>query len=293
MTISRRSALAMIGAGLISSPLWAASPIGWPKQLRYAIVPNEGDNAIAGYARLLKHVEKKLGIPVVSYPVNDVPAVIVALANGQVDVARIGGESYVIARRQGNVDALATEETSEGTGYYGGLWVRSDSGIHSVAQTRGKCLAFNGPNSTSGYLAPMNYFMKDLKVDPDKFFSRIVFAGGAVPAVLALVNKQVDVCAASFPYEALAVKQGLVKQDELMAIWKSPLIPNPAYVVRGDFPKDFRRAFLSALTSYQDEVGLAALPGGVKRIVATSDSEYDFVRQLEQIKTELQTRAKS
>ncbi|MEX3937695.1 phosphate/phosphite/phosphonate ABC transporter substrate-binding protein [Paraburkholderia phymatum] len=287
MTLSRRSVLALIGTSLLSATVRAAQSNAWPKQLRYAIVPNEGDGAQAAYTRLLRHVEARMGIPVVSYRVSDVTSVIVALTNGQVDAARIGGESYVIARRQGDVDAVAMEKTHQGTGYLGGLWVRADSGISSIAMAKGRRLAFSEPNSTSGYLAPMTYFLDDLKVDPKRFFSEITFAGGAIPAVLALKNRQVDVAAVSFPYVGLAVTQGMIRKGELVPVWKSDPIPNPAYVVRGGLPADFRKAYQDALITFQDPESLAGLPGGVERIVTASDSDYDYVRQLEHVKQQL------
>ncbi|MBC8749777.1 MULTISPECIES: phosphate/phosphite/phosphonate ABC transporter substrate-binding protein [Paraburkholderia] len=287
MTLTRRSILALMGTSLLTGTVRAAQPSAWPKQLRYAIVPNEGGGAQAAYTRLLKHLEARMGIPVVSYRVSDVASVIVALTNGQVDAARIGGEAYVIARRLGNVDAVAVEKTHEGTGYLGGLWVRADAGMSSISMTKGRRLAFSEPNSTSGYLAPMAYFLDDLKVDPKRFFSEVIFAGGAIPAALALSNRQVDVAAVSFPYVGLAVTQGMIGKGELVPVWKSNPIPNPAYVVRGALPADFRKAYQDALITFQDPEGLAELPGGVERIVTASDSNYDYVRQLEHVKQEL------
>ena len=262
---------------------------GWPDEIRFALNPTEADNVDAQFGRLFAHIESELGVPVRAFRATDATAIVVALANDQVEATRIGANAYVLATENAEAVAVAMEELPDrGTGYHGGLWVRSDSGLETIADTEGLTIAFGDPTSTSSYLVPMVHFMQDLDIDPEAFYSRVIFAGDAVPTIQALQNSRVDVAAFSNTMHEVAVQRGIIRPDELAAVWQSDLIPNPPYVVRADLPESFRAAFQQALVGFDDPEGLAGLPGGPLRIVPASDGDYDSVRRLDDVRERLQ-----
>ena len=223
-----------------------------------------------------------------AFRATDATAIVVALATRQVEATRIGATAYVLATENAEVEAVAVEELPDrGTGYRSGLWVRSDSGFETVDQTRGASIAFGDPTSTSSYLVPMVYFLRDLEVDPEDFYGRVIFAGDAIPTIQALQNDRVDVAAFSNTMHEVAVERQVVGADELRAIWQSELIPNPPYVVRADLPESFRQAFQEALIGFDDPAGLAGLPGTPLRIVSAADADYDIVRELDALREHL------
>ncbi|UCI32020.1 phosphate/phosphite/phosphonate ABC transporter substrate-binding protein [Mesorhizobium sp. B4-1-4] len=290
-TLTRRATLfglAVMSSFVLVEPGLAQDRTGWPKELRFAIVPNEGEKVIDAYTKILAHVQKQIGIPITTYKVTDVAAVIVAMANGQVDAGRIGAEAYVLAQKNAGAEAIAVESTKAGgTGYRGSLWVRADSGIESLEAARGKSLAFSDPNSTSGYLVVMDHFINKLNIRPENYFSKVIFAGGALPSIEALVNGKVDVAAFSDTYKSVAVKQGVAKEADLRAVWTSELIQNPPYVLRATLPASLKKAYQDALVSFADPVVLDALPGGVAKIVIATDKDYDSTRKLDEVKRTL------
>lgn len=78
-----------------------------------------------------------------------------ALAQGQVDFARYGPVSYVLAKeRNPNLRLLAMESNGGAKSFNGVISVSADSPIQSVAELRGKRIAFGDRRSTTGrYLA--------------------------------------------------------------------------------------------------------------------------------------------
>jgi phosphonate transport system substrate-binding protein len=285
----------LLAALTVLATTWAASAsaqvdrTGWPAELRFATIPAESDNLESQYGRLFRHIEAQLGVPVRVFRTIDTPAVIVALSSARVEASRMGAEAYVIATRNAPVDALAVEDLpGRGTGYQAGIWVRADSGIAAIEQARGRTMAFGDPSSTSAYLVPMIYFLQELHVRPEAFFARVIFAGDAIPTLQALKNRHVDVAAFSFTMYDVAVERGLVGAEELRPLWRSALIPNPPYVVRTTLPASFRRALQQALVGFSDPEGLAGLPGQPTRLVAATDHDYDGVRQLGEIRRQLQ-----
>ena len=262
---------------------------GWPGEIRFALNPTEADNVDAQFGRLFAHIEGALGIPVRPFRATDATAIVVALANQQVEVTRIGANAYVLATENAEVEAIAIEELADrGTGYQGGLWVRADSGIATVADSEGMTIAFGDPTSTSSYLVPMVHFMQDLEVDPEDFYARVMFAGDAIPTIQALQNDRVDVAAFSNTMHQVAVERQIIGAEELRAIWLSDPIPNPPYVVRADLPDSFRQALQDAIVGFDDPDGLAGLPGQPLRILPASDGDYDAVRRLAETRERLQ-----
>ena len=261
---------------------------GWPSEIRFALNPTEADNVESQFGPLFAHLESELGIPVTPFRATDATAIVVALANQQVEATRIGASAYVIATENAEVEAVAVEDLPDrGTGYRSGLWVRSDSGLEAVDQTRGASIAFGDPTSTSSYLVPMVHFLRDLEVDPEDFYGRVIFAGDAIPTIQALQNGRVDVAAFSNTMHEVAVERQVIGADELRAIWQSDLIPNPPYVVRADLPESFRESLREALIGFDDPEGLTGLPGEPLRIVSASDADYDVVRELDAVREQL------
>jgi len=259
---------------------------GWPEVLRYGVLPTEEESLETQRGPFFRHLERELGIPVEYYIGNDYGAIIVAMSTGRIEAAHFGPEAYVLATENADVEAVALADSIEnGTGYYSGLWTHQGSGIESLEDARGKTLAFVDPASTSGYLVPMVYLLRDLGIRPEEYFSNIVFAGNHSSSLLSLANAHVDVAAISFTTVERALKEGQIAEGELVNLWKSEKIPGSPIAVRGDLPESFKRAFQQAVLSFDDPEGLANL--GIRGYVATDDRNYDVIRALNEVKNEL------
>ncbi|QTR02892.1 PhnD/SsuA/transferrin family substrate-binding protein, partial [Saccharothrix algeriensis] len=129
--------LALLGTTACGS---AATPTGVddrgvPETLRVAIIPNTApDEQSARYAPLRDYLATELGVEVELFAATDYAGVVTALAAGKVDVAYLGGLTYVQAEAQVDLRPLVTEVDRE-TGtreYLSGIVVRSDSPHRSV-----------------------------------------------------------------------------------------------------------------------------------------------------------------
>ena len=155
-----------------------AAPAGWPKMLTIGLLPTESSSHITDrFDNLAKYLEKKLGIPVELKTSTDYAGVINAMQFKHVDLAFFGPKSYVEAAQRAGAEAFAQELLEDGTqGYHGVIITKKGSGINSVKEAKGKVWAFTDPNSTSGTLVPTIYFYKELKIDPEKYFSRVIYS---------------------------------------------------------------------------------------------------------------------
>jgi phosphonate transport system substrate-binding protein len=108
--------------------------------------------------------------------------------------------------------------------------------------------------------------MNQMGIDPETFFSKVVFTGSHENAVLALVQGTVDVAANFWMAEDDSnltrmlnknmVKSGdgtLMKKDDFRIIAKSDLIINDPYAYLSDLPEDMKAAIKKAFLEAADK----------------------------------------
>jgi phosphonate transport system substrate-binding protein len=236
----------------------------WQSQmsrLRIAVRGDEADpSKTAGWAGFRRHIRDFTGLDPQTSEASDYNGVIQALSSGQVDYATMGGGSYanVDAQIGGKAVPFLTVRQAEGNiGYYSVMMVRSTSPYRSLADLKGRKIAFVDFNSTSGYIIPRRA-MRQEGIDPDHFFGETIMAGGATQAALALVNGRVDAAilqaSAGTPETGFAAstpislaRKGLMNVSDLRNIWTTGPIPNSPYVIRTDRPKPFIDAMRGTL----------------------------------------------
>ncbi|MBF6594475.1 MAG: phosphonate ABC transporter substrate-binding protein [Thermaceae bacterium] len=281
-------ATALIAGTLSAGLAQQQDRTGWPTELRYAAVPVENTkDATQRYQALLDHLQKTLGIPVKFSNGADYAAVILGMRSKQVDMADFGADSYLEAVDQGaGAEAIVVGDNIKGgLGYNSLLLVKNSSPIKSVADAKGKTFSFVDPNSTSGYLIPLVYFNNELKIKPQEYFSRVVFAGSHESSILAVANGRVDMGATNDQSYQQAIDKGSIKQGDLRIVWTSKPIPNGPTALRKNLPESFKKAVQAAFLSFNDQAGLTAL--GFKRFMAAQDSAFDPIRDARQLKKQL------
>ncbi|WP_440981407.1 phosphonate ABC transporter substrate-binding protein [Shinella sumterensis] len=196
------------------------------------------------------------GVPEVQiFPSPDYNGVIQGLLGGTIDIASMGASSYAAIYLQDPkaVDPILTYTQSDGSsGYYSIMVARKDSGIKTLADAKGKKIGFADPDSTSGYLVPSVTLPKEIGMPVKEYFSETGFGGGHENLVLAVLDGKFDV-GTTFGsgvgkweegytggnlYQM--VNKGNLDMDDIVEVWKSPLIPNGPLMVSNKLPEDMR-----------------------------------------------------
>ncbi len=281
--------LGSLAALAFNSSTVAQDRTGWPDELRYAAVPSEASkDATQRYAPLLAHLEKTLGLKIKFQNGADYTAVILAQKAKQVELADYGANSYLDAVEQtgGNVEAMVIPDNVKGgSSYKSIIMVKGDSAIKDIAGAKGKTFSFVDPESTSGYLIPMVYFLKDLKVKPEDYFSKVIFAGTHENSILAVAKGTVEVGASNDQSLQTALDKGVLKSSDVRVIWTSKPIPNGPTAVRKDLPVSLRNALKAAFLSFKDPKGLDGF--NIKGYLESKDSDFDPIRDAREVKKSL------
>ena len=309
--ISRRGML--LGAGTLALAR-AASAEGMPAPgkrawaaqiptIRIGLLGGENDaDRLGRYDAYRKLLEATFLVPVKLMSAADYAGVIQAFAARQLELAYMSPAAYAAAWVQSDGDVipiLTSEEQDGSTSYVSVLYTRADSGIASLADMKGKSLAWADPNSASGYLIPRAEF-RAMAIDPEpgKYFGRTGFAGGHEQAVVAVLNRQYDAgvtWTSGIGDAAQGYTRGMLRMmtdkkmldmKDLRIIWRSRPILNGPMTLRKSTPEDFRAdmlAFHLALPAAHPDIYHQVDMGSGKKWVPVTHEDYlvfiDLLRQ--------------
>ena len=143
--------------------------------LKVSAIPDEAPTELLRkFKPLGAYLEKELGMKVEFVPVADYPAVVEALATDRLDLAWLGGFTFVQVRlKTGNAIPLVQREQDA---QFTSKFISANPDVKSLADLKGKSFAFGSVSSTSGSLMP-RYFMQQDKIVPETYFSRVAFSG--------------------------------------------------------------------------------------------------------------------
>ena len=260
---TRRLVMAAAASVFAFGATVAAHAADWKTQipeLTFALVPAE--NAADTNNRwqpMMDYLSKKLGVKVTLRIVNDYAAVIEGQKAGNIHVALYGPASYARAFKIGaDITPFAMEVLNGGIkGYYSVLYVKKDSPYKTLKDLKDKPVAFVDPNSTSGNNVP-RFEMNKMGLDPDKFFSKVVYSGTHENSVLALQQGTVEAAFNAWDSETSSTlmkmqTKGIAKYDDYRIIFKSSQIVNSPIAYLNSLPDDakaaIRDAFLNAYTN--------------------------------------------
>jgi len=144
--------------------------------LRVSAIPDEAPTELLRkFKPLGAYLEQETGMKIQFVPVTDYAAVVEALAADKLELAWLGGFTFVQARlRSGN--AIPIAQRAEDEKFTSRFIAAAGSGISKLEDLKGKTFAFGSPSSTSGHLMP-RYFLLQAGIDPERDFKRLAFSG--------------------------------------------------------------------------------------------------------------------
>jgi phosphonate transport system substrate-binding protein len=227
---------------LVAAPAHAADA---PKVLRVTAIPDEAPNElIRKFEPLGTYLSKRLGVEVKFVPVTDYPAVVEGLAGGHVDLAWLGGFTFVQARRRtGN--AIPLVQRAEDAHFHSKFITRPGSGITKLEDLKGKTFAFGSPSSTSGHLMP-RFFLQQAGVDPEKAFSHFAFSGAHDATAKWVEGGKVDAGALNESVWNKLVDDKKIDPAKVVVFYTTPDFYDYNWTVRGDLDPKLVEAIKAA-----------------------------------------------
>ncbi|MBW0368291.1 phosphonate ABC transporter substrate-binding protein [Ensifer adhaerens] len=251
------------------------------KEFRVGILGGENEaDRLRNFQCLSEKLPAAIGVEKVSFfPAADYDGVVQGLLGGTLDYAELGASAYAkvyLAKADAVEPILTTVQTDGSTGYYSIMVARKDSGMTKLEDMKGKKLGFADPDSASGYLVPLVTLPEAIGGPVKEYFGETGFGGGHENLVLEVVK---GTFAAGTTWGSgvgefkdgytsgnlkKMVDKGILDMDDLVELWRSPLIPNGPIVVRTSLNDETKAKFKQFMVDLPktDPACFSAIQGG-------------------------------
>jgi phosphonate transport system substrate-binding protein len=267
---------ALLVAALCISACKQAAP---QAPLRVSMIPTtDPAKATREVQPLVDYLARRTGAQVQMTIPTNYAAVVEALINDQVDVAHLGGFTYVQASKRAGAIPLAQRERDRN--FHSFFITGPASAIQSLADLPGHSFAFGDVNSTSGHLMP-EYFMREANVSPS-VIANAIYSGGHDATLLAVVNGKVDAGALDEAVFQRMTTGGKVDPAKVRVFWTTPPFFDYVWAARKGLDPERAQAVADAFLALDpaDPAQKAILDGlSATKYVAAHDADYDKLRQ--------------
>lgn len=232
---ARRSALRQAAACVLAASTLSSLPAlaAEPAVLRVSAIPDEAPTELQRkFEPLGKYLSAQTGMKVVFTPVTDYAAVVESLATRKLDLAWLGGFTFVQAKIRTNGTAIPIVQREEDARFTS-KFITANPAIKTLADLKGKSFAFGAPSSTSGSLMP-RFFLQQDGINPEKDFKTVAFSGAhdATVAFVAAGKAEAGVLNASVWDKLVETKK--VDTSKVRVFATTPPYFDYNWTVRGD-----------------------------------------------------------
>ncbi|WP_043346230.1 putative selenate ABC transporter substrate-binding protein [Cupriavidus basilensis] len=244
--------------------------------LKVSAIPDEAPTELQRkFAPLGKYLEKETGMKVEFVPVTDYAAVVESLATGKIDMAWLGGFTYVqskIRTKGATIPIVQRQEDAAFTSKF----ITANKAIQSLADLKGRTFAFGAPSSTSGHLMP-RHFLLQAGIDPDKDFKTVAYSGAHDATVAFVQAGRADAGVLNASVWNKLVEQKKVDPGKVRVFAVTPPYYDYNWTVRGGLDPALRKklteAFLKLDASNPEQREIMALQRTTK-FIPTQPENY-------------------
>ena len=232
---------------------------------------------VTRFTPLADYLGKEIGRPVSVRVGSDYQEHIAYVGKDEADIAFMGPAPYVtMVAKYGKKPILARLETDGNPLFRGYFVVRQDSPLKTLADLKGKRMAFGDRDSTMSHLVPQ-YMLEQAGVTLDKLADH-KFLGSHNNVVLAVLSGDFDAGAVKDEVFDKYAKQGL------RALVDTPYYSDHVFVTRSTLAPGMIQALRSAMLRLKDTPGgreiLEAIKPHTTALVPAADTDYDNLRQV-------------
>jgi phosphonate transport system substrate-binding protein len=252
--------------------------------LTMAFVPSvEAQKVLDSGEQLAALLGEKTGLTIKPLQATSYVGIVEAMSTGDVQVAWLPPMAYVFANQRNGAKVILKVVRHGSPTYRGQIVVRTDSPIKSIADLKGKKIAFPDQQSASGHLYP-SALMLSKGIDPEKDCT-VVYAGSHDAALTALLKKSVD-AACTFDDARSGIKEAFPDVMEATRVLeKTTDIPADCVAVSPSLDPAIAQKISDGLSALAgDEQGKKILFElyEIEGLVPGQDSDYQPVRDMAQ-----------
>ena len=255
------------------------NPIVW------AVVPSgETERVVAGFEEVAGLIYDQTGLVIEPLVATEYAGVIEALSADppQAQMASLATFAYILAAERGVAEAELVSVRFGLPTYNGQIFVRSDSGLETLADLAGTTFCRPDPLSTSGWIIP-SIELAAAGVNPDTDLAEVVDAGSHDAAIAGVYNGDCDAGASYVDARTRIEEDYPDVMDVIQVIYITGDVPNDGVQYSPVMTREMRDEINNALLAIAEtEAGQEALDTAYQwnALQVIDDSFYDSFRQV-------------
>jgi phosphonate transport system substrate-binding protein len=277
------ASILLLGLAGCFKPKAESQPLGSADHpLVMAFVPStEAQGVMTSGEELSSLLAQQTGLAVKSTIATSYVSIVEGMGAGQIQLGWLPPVAYVFAHQRNGDEALFKVVRHGKPTYRGQVMVLADSPYKTLADLKGKRVAFPEQTSASGYYYPATLF-KSAGIDPETDIQPS-FAGGHDAALLALAHGDAD---AACGFEDIRTKVGSQVPDAMTRIRVlayTPEIPADNVSAAAGLPADLRdklRTGLAAVAASPEGQQILKQLYDIDGLQPVTDSDYAPVRAM-------------
>ena len=249
--------------------------------LKVSAIPDEAPTELLRkFKPLGEYLEQKLGMKVEFVPVADYPAVVEALATDRLDMAWLGGFTFVQVHLKSPTATPLVQREQDAK--FTSKFITANPEVESLADLKGKTFAFGSISSTSGSLMPRYFMLKDNNIKPEAYFSRVAYSGAHDATAAWVQARKVDAGVLNASVWEKLVASGKVDTSKVKVFATTPSYYDYNWTVRGSLDpalkEKIKQAFLGLDPANPADKAILDLQAA-SRFIETSPDNYKGIEE--------------
>ncbi|MGG5253168.1 putative selenate ABC transporter substrate-binding protein [Neobacillus sp. SM06] len=236
-----------------------------------------------GMTAVANYLQEKTGLKVEFVPSVDYAALVTGFQRGDIHLAWFGGLTSVQARNR-VPGAQSIIQRPNDAKFHSVFITRTDSGINSIADLKGKSFTFGSESSTSGHLMP-RYYLLESGINPEQDFDgKPNFSGSHDTTYKLIESGAFQAGALNEEVWQKAVKEGKVNPKKVKVFYTTPAFYDYNWTINSNvdevFGKGTKEKVKDALLSYNGDQKEIAELFQTNKFIETKNDNYDKIQKV-------------
>ena len=221
-------------------------PILSQDKLIISSIPDESVTELhKKFLPLTKYLESKTNKKIEFFPVTNYSSVVEALSQKKVDIAWLGGLTYIQAKIRSNGEVEPIIQRVKDTKFTSVFITHQDEKISKIEDLKNKSFSFGSPSSTSGHLMP-RLFLEKNNINPEKYLKQIGYSGAHDATIFSVLSKKVSAGVLNSIVWKKFVRENPKKAKELIVFYTTPKYYDYNWTIRKDLSNEIKESLVNA-----------------------------------------------
>ncbi len=222
------------------------TPIQSRDKLIISSIPDESITELhKKFLPLTEYLELETKLTVEFFSVTNYSSVVEALSQGKVDMAWLGGLTYVQAKIRSNGNVEPVIQRVKDSLFTSVFITHVDNEIKTFEDLKNKSFSFGSPSSTSGHLMP-RFFLEKQNINPEEYFREIGYSGAHDATIFSVLSKKVSAGALNSLVWEKFVRENPKKAKELSVFFITPEYYDYNWTFRKDLGNEIKKSLVNA-----------------------------------------------